>query len=121
MRRITLSLAICVALTASGRCGDDNPTGTVRGMVGQETLCEGHARAGCPQVVSPCARLSDTPYYDGYYVGGGAAVHGQPRCPCEGTWGWDYAGLIPKFIGLTWWHGEHKQGSGGAYATDHKK
>lgn len=84
------------------------------------TLCEGRARAGCPQVVSPCARPSDTPNYGGYYVGGGAAVQGQPRYPCEGTWGWDYFGFVPKRIELFWWHGARRQGGGGSYATDHK-
>ncbi len=84
------------------------------------TLCDGHARAGCPQTVAPWARPSDTPNYAGYYVGGGAATHGQPRCPNEGTWGWDYFGLFPKRIDLYWWHGCMSQGGGGSYATDHK-
>ena len=62
----------------------------------------------------------NTPNYCGYYVGGGAALHGQPRYPNEGTWGWDYVGLFPKRVALDWWHGAHPQGGGGAYATDHK-
>ncbi len=107
-------LAILFIPIASGRCAVEGPACC------QETLCAGHVRAGCPQVVSPHARPSDTPGYWGYYAGGGAAMHGQPRCPNEGTWGWDYVGLFRKRVILDWWHGAHAQGGGGAYATDHK-
>ncbi len=106
------SLAILLVFVASGRCADEKAPR-------QETPCEGQLRAGCPQVVSRIARPSNTPYYDGYYVGGGAAVHGQPRCASEGTWGWDYFGVVPKRVVLNWWHGAHAQGGGGSYATDH--
>jgi len=115
IKQLMLSnLAILFVLVASGRCADEGL------LPCQEVPCEGHVRAGCPQIVSPHARPSDTPSYWGYYVGGGAAVHGQPRCPEEGTWGWDYAGLFPKRVALDWWHGAHAQGGGGSYATDHK-
>jgi hypothetical protein len=117
MKRIKLgvlsNLAILFVLAGFGQCADAPAPR-------QETPCEGHARAGCPQVVSPYALPSNTSAYRGYYVGGGAAVHGQPRCPNEGTWGWDYAGLLPRIIALDWWHGAHAQGGGGTYATDHK-
>ncbi len=114
MGKLKLSFVVVVAMVVSGR------------YVGYglspcpETPYEGHVRAGCPQVVSRCARPSDTPNNGGYYVGGGAAIHGQPRRPNEGTWGWDFCGLIPKWVALNWWHGKHWQGGGGAYATDHK-
>ncbi len=107
-------LAIAFLLVASGWCAAEASTPCA------ETPCESHCRAGCPHVVSHLARPSDTPNYCGYYVGGGAAVHGQPRCANEGTWGWDYGGLLPKRVALDWWHGAHAQGGGGAYATDHK-
>jgi hypothetical protein len=108
------SMAILLVLAASGQCGEKESASC------QETPGDGHVRAGCPQVVSPRARPSETPNYCGYYVGGGAAVRGQPRYPNEGTWGWDYVGLLPKRVALGWWHGAHAQGGGGAYATDHK-
>ena len=113
MRAIKLPLLIFFALVANAQRVED---GSPRCP---DTPSESQVRAGCPQVVSPHARPSNTPNYGGYYVGGGAAVHGQPRRADEGTWGWDYAGLIPKYINLHWWHGAHKQGGGGAYATDH--
>ncbi len=107
-------IAISLVLVASARCGEQAAQRC------PETPCESHVRAGCPQVISKYARPSDTPNYCGYYVGGGAAAHGQPRSADEGTWGWDYDGIFPKRIVLQWWHGEHAQGGGGAYATDHK-
>jgi hypothetical protein len=107
------SLVLSLFLASLGRCADPAPRCP-------ETPCEGHARAGCPQLISWFARPADTPNYLGYYVGGGAAVHGQPPCPDEGTWGWDYGGVIPKRVILQWWHGAHAQGGGGSYATSHK-
>ena len=92
-------LAISLVLVASGRCGEQAAPRCT------ETPCESHVRAGCPQVVSPYARPSVTPNYCGYYVGGGAAIRGQPRCADEGTWGWDYGGVFPKWVALNWWHG----------------
>jgi hypothetical protein len=57
--------------------------------------------------------------YDGYYVGGGAVVCGQPRCANEGTWGWDYEGcLFRRRVWLQWNHGKRYQGGQGAYKTD---
>ena len=71
------------------------------------------------QRISPLARPSNSPRQCGYYVGGGAAKGGQPRSLHEGTWGWDYAGLVfPKWIQLDWWHGRRYQGGGGTYKTD---
>jgi hypothetical protein len=114
MRKLKLSLALFFALAASAWCTDEGLNRC------PETPCEGHLRAGCPQVVSSHSRPSDMPAYCGYYVGGGAAVHGQQRFPIEGTWGWDYFGLLPKRVDLNWWHGAHAQGGGGSYATDHR-
>ena len=107
-------LVIAFTLVVTGRCAEETPAPCA------ETPCESHVRAGCPLIVSRCAKPSDTPNYRGYYVGGGAAVHGQPRSANEGTWGWDYGGLLPKIVALKWSHGAHAQGGGGAYATDHK-
>jgi hypothetical protein len=76
-------------------------------------------RAGCPQDVACWAVPSDTGHYIGYYVGGGAPCHGDAPCPDEGTWGWDYRGLlIPKNIVLGWWHGRRYQNGIGAYRVN---
>ena len=79
-------------------------------------------RAGDPQCVSPLARPGESPRGVGYYVGGGARVHGwlgEERRPHEGTWGTDYAGLlVHKKIDLRWSHGGRYQGGVGAYRTD---
>jgi hypothetical protein len=107
-------IAVSLVLVASGQCAEQAVLRCA------ETPCESHVRAGYPQVVSNYALPSDTPNYRGYYVGGGAAVCGQPRSAEEGTWGWDYGGLLPKCVVLQWWHGGHAQGGGGAYATDHR-
>ena len=114
MRAFLSSLVICLALAATAYDAEKKT------LPCPETPAESHLRAGCPQTVWSHARPSDSPNYSGYYVGGGAAVRGQPRCPQEGTWGWDYLGLFPKNVALYWWHGDHRQGGGGAYATDHK-
>ena len=78
-----------------------------------------HSRTGNPQSVACYAMPSDTGRYIGYYVGGGAAYHGDPRALNEGTWGWDYKGFcLPRHIALQWWHGRRYQGGSGAYKTD---
>ena len=69
--------------------------------------------------VTKDARPSDTHSYTGYYVGGGAAVKGDPRGAEEGTWGWDYqGGWLKRKVALDWWHGRRAQGGTGAYQTD---
>jgi hypothetical protein len=79
---------------------------------------DGQRRAGYPLEVSAVAMPSDTGHYAGYYVGGGAVLFGQRRCLGEGTWGWDYRGLVlPKRVRLRWWHGVCEQGGIGAYRT----
>lgn len=81
----------------------------------------GHLRAGCPECVRARATPSNTRHYCGYYVGGGAAIHGEGRYLDEGTFGWDYIGhTFRKRVSLHWWRGK-QQGGGGAYATDGPK
>jgi hypothetical protein len=82
------------------------------------TALAGEARrAGCPQCVHRFAQPSNTPKYSGGYVGGGAILPGEGRLPSEGTWGWDYSGLISKRIWLGWSH-RHYETGGGKYDTD---
>ena len=77
-------------------------------------------RAGYPSEVARMAKPSDTGHYIGYYVGGGSpGPLGAPRTRLEGTWGWDYQGLVwPSRINLQWYHGLFHQGGTGAYKTD---
>ncbi|HKI32739.1 MAG TPA: hypothetical protein VKA46_12885 [Gemmataceae bacterium] len=65
--------------------------------------------AACPCASRPVpgvacwARPSDTGHYVGYDVGGGCVWHGDGPAPDQGTWGWDYGGLLlhPR-IRLLW-------------------
>jgi hypothetical protein len=77
-------------------------------------------RAGCPQNVRPHALPSNTRYYWGWWVGGGTALGGGPPGVHEGTWGWDYEGVVPKRVWLNWSHRRY-QGGTGAYKTDGPK
>jgi hypothetical protein len=77
--------------------------------------------AGGPPAVRPHAHPSDSGHYFGYYVGGGAPCgRGDYPHPDEGTWGWDYGGLLcfPNRVFLHWWHGCRQQGGTGGYKTD---
>lgn len=58
--------------------------------------------------------------YVGYYVGGSRALRGESRDTItEGTWGWDYSGILfPKRVALSWSHRTGKQGPHGTYATE---
>jgi hypothetical protein len=78
-----------------------------------------HARAGCSMLIRPRALPSDTRPYGGYWVGGGQALKGQfPRAE-DGTFGWDYFGLLfTKRIDLNWSRKDRYQGGTGAYKTD---
>jgi hypothetical protein len=79
---------------------------------------DGDERAGHPMVVASWAKPSDTGKYVGYEVGGGSACPGDGPSECEGTWGWDYEGiLLPSRVILDWFHGKY-QGGYGAYKTD---
>jgi hypothetical protein len=78
-----------------------------------------HARAGCLMNVRPLALPSNTASYDGYWIGGGQAIKGY--CPAieDGTFGWDYFGLLfTKRIDLHWSYGRRHQGGTGSYHTD---
>ena len=82
---------------------------------------------GCRECSPRCVRRpttpSNTPRYCGYYVGGGLPVHGEGRhIDRDGTWGWDYGGLLQlKRISLNWSHGQRTQGGTGAYKSDGPK
>lgn len=85
---------------------------------GGEGCEDGYRRAGNPEAIACWAAPSDTGHYEGYYVGGGLPCLGQSRHVWEGTWGWDYCGLLfPKRIMLKWSHGRCYQGGLGAYRT----
>ena len=61
---------------------------------------------------------SNTRFYGGYYVGGGTPTKGAGRCIDDGTWGWDYSGILfPKRIALNWTAKGRYQGGTGAYKT----
>ena len=82
---------------------------------------EDHCRAGWRAELRCRTAPSDTGHYCGYYVGGGAHWRGEGRYAHEGTWGWDYVGiLVPRRVGLGWWHGKY-QGGTGTYRTDGPK
>lgn len=82
---------------------------------------EAEARAGWPTCVHSRPFPSDTGRYCGYYVGGGAARHGEGPYDHEGTWGWDYLGYwLPRRVALGWSHGRRQSGMG-AYQTDGPK
>lgn len=75
-----------------------------------------HCRAGSPRCVGTHNQPSERPSECGYYVGGGAAFHGDVRCRNEGTFGWDYChGLLPHRAILGWYHGRRYQGGIGSY------
>lgn len=78
-----------------------------------------HARAGCAPLLRPHAIPSNTRFYGGYWVGGGKPRAGDGPFAHEGTFGWDYTGILfRKRVGLSWWHGQRYQGGRGAYSTD---
>jgi len=81
-----------------------------------------HACAGCAMLFRKRAIPSNTPHYDGYWVGGGLPVHGDAPTIEEGTFGWDYFGaLFKRHVQLNWSHGRLYQGGTGAYKTDGPK
>ena len=99
--------------------------GGVRGQQPATELLPAPPAASCPcggpPPVARWAHPSNTPAYIGYYVGGGCPFcrHGEPRYPCEGTWGWDYSGwCFHRKVDLLWWHGRCYQGGQGAYRTE---
>jgi len=76
-------------------------------------------RAGHPQQVKSLAAPSNTRRYGGYYVGGGnIGPVGSERPPEQGTWGWDYGGLLKNnWVRLGWNCGNRPQGGVGSYKT----
>ncbi len=78
-----------------------------------------HCCPGSPPRVGIVSAPSNTWHYGGYYVGGGTIFRGgQPRYANEGTWGWDYGGLLNrKWVVLDWSHGRRYQAGGGTYRT----
>lgn len=80
-------------------------------------------RAGHPECVSRWAVSSNNNRYGGYYIGGGLPVRGEAPCLYhDGTWGWDYFGILfTKRIVLNWGHGLRHQGGSGVYKTDGPK
>jgi len=88
----------------------------------EDHRCCDHARAGCPQCLRNITIPSNTRFYGGYYVGGGTPTRGAGRCIDDGTWGWDYSGILfPKRIALNWTAKGLYQGGTGAYKTDGPK
>ena len=78
-----------------------------------------HARAGCSMLIRPRASPSDTRHYGGYWIGGGQAKRGHYPTSDDGTFGWDYFGLLfTKRIDLNWSGGRKQQGGTGAYKSD---
>lgn len=76
-------------------------------------------RAGHPESLRRWAVPSDNRRYGSYYVGGGLPVRGTGRfIPQQGTWGWDYLGVIPKRVNLRWGHNPTAVRSEGSYRTE---
>src|SRR6185295_13293712 len=70
-----------------------------------------HACSGCSMLTRPHAICSNTAHYGGYLVGGGRPCRGDRPTPGEGTFGWDYFGLLfNKRVALNWSHGRQYQG-----------
>jgi hypothetical protein len=81
-----------------------------------------HYCGGHPTQILIHAIPSNTCHYGGYQVGGGAPCKGEGPYLHEGTFGWDYFGILfEKRVALNWWHGAHIQGGFGAYKTDGPK
>src|SRR5438128_7741215 len=67
------------------------------GQTPDESSLPAGCRANCPPQVACYAVPSNTRLYCGYRVGGGCLCHGDCASPTDGTWGWDYRGLIPRY------------------------
>jgi hypothetical protein len=108
----SLPLAVCLVGANGARCADTAIP------LGSDGCNHTFARAGHPELVSHCARPSNTPAYLGYLVGGGSPCRGGAPGPLQGTFGWDYSGcrLSPRHVALRWRN--RYQGGSGAYKTD---
>src|SRR5204862_219598 len=76
--------------------------------------------SGGQQGFAPPQNLrADMVFYRGDWVGGGLPVFGEGRTLEEGTFGWDYFGILfNKRVALNFSHGRLDQGGFGAYKTD---
>ena len=98
------------------------PSGIVWGPTSENYRACDFVRAGCPQCQRKITIPSNNHFYGGYYVGGGTPTRGAGRCDDDGTWGWDYAGILfTKRISLNWTAKGRSQGGTGAYKTDGPK
>jgi hypothetical protein len=78
-----------------------------------------HARAGCAMLIRPHAIPSNTAHYGYYRVGGGVPLLGEGPELHEGSFGWDYIGILfRKRVALNWTHGRRYQGGTENYETD---
>lgn len=86
----------------------------------EPATCEEIERNGNPWNCFCWAKPQVACDYVGYYVGGGAPRRfGRPRCPSEGTWGWDYFGRwYPRRVRLSWFCCPRPQGGEGQYQPD---
>lgn len=98
------------------------PSGIVWGSAGEDYRACDKCRAGNPESLRWLTIPSRTRFYGGYYVGGGTPLAGAGFCPGDGTWGWDYPGILfTKRIALNWKKNGRYQGGTGAYKTDGPK
>jgi hypothetical protein len=78
-----------------------------------------HAQAGCAMLIRRFAIPSNTAHYGYYRVGGGVPILGDAPMLDEGTFGWDYSGILfNKRVALTWTHGRKFQGGTLGYKPD---
>ena len=78
-----------------------------------------HAQAGCAMTIRRHAIPSNTAHYGYYRVGGGVPILGDGPALDEGTFGWDYYGILfNKRIALAWTHGRKFQGGTLGYKPD---
>lgn len=103
--------------------GVETPAGIKSGR-----YCEdGMQRAGLPWMPGVFATTGKDPQHSVGYVGGSTpfkgphsgALQGECRRESEGTFGYDYTGLVFKRnTWLLWTHGRREQGGFGRYETD---
>lgn len=118
-----LSLAAVVrcalVLGLASLAGESTTTAAEYASYFQTDACA-EQRAGHPQQVKRIAAPSNTRNYSGYYVGGGSTfAAGHERSIDQGTWGWDYGGLLKNnWVRLGWNNGSRPQGGTGSYKTN---
>jgi hypothetical protein len=125
MRIRTTGAAVAVLMLTGMARGQETPASPRSALDfthcwgGSKACTHTHSRAGCPEDLGQCARPSESSAFIGYYVGGGNACRGDCRSAQEGTWGWDYQGLVLwRRVALSWNHGRRYQGGTGDYRTD---